>query len=154
MKKIFMLILSFAFVFSTVSCSCKKNTQIELVEEQYGEGKIEFLESYDKLKELFDSKSNFVFYMYGATCSGCHKFTPVLDEYVKEKNIVVYAIEVMILKAANPDLAKTLRYTPAVAIIEEGELSTYICGNCDGQTESFKNKDGFGKWFESHVVIK
>ena len=155
MKKVLMVVLSFIFLFSTVSCKCNKKEMVTLVDEQYDEqGRVEKLTSYDKLAELYNAKSNFVFYMYGATCSGCHKFTPILEEYVAENGIVIYAIEVMTLKEANPEIVKTLRYTPAVAIIKDGELYEYICGNCEGQADYFRDKEGFATWFESLVTIK
>lgn len=156
MRKILSGIMMFILCFATISCSCTKNKPIELNSEQYVEdqGYIEFIESYDVLKNHIDNKDNMVFYMYGATCSGCHAFTPILREYVKEKGIKMYAIEVNTLDAANKGLKQTLGCTPAIAIFKEGSLYQYIDACQEGIADYFMSKEGFGTWFETYVVIK
>lgn len=153
MKKLLLVVFAFIFTFSSVSCGCKKEP-IKLEDAQYGEGGVEYLSSYEKIRERIDSKSNFVFYMYGATCSGCHKFTPILTEYVEEVGINMYAIEVNDLLEANKSLAQTLEGTPAVAIMKDGELYTYISGYADDQADYFTSKENLKNWFETYVVFE
>ena len=155
MRKFWIFALSLIFIFSSVSCSCKDDVElVKLEDAQYGDGGVEYLETYDKIKEKFASKSNFVFYMYGATCSGCHKFTPILREYVEEVGINIYAIEVNQVLKENRDLAMTLKGTPAVGLVKEGELYSYISGMVEGQAEYFKSKDGLKVWFDDNIKFE
>lgn len=154
MRKLFTLFLGLVICFVSVSCSCNER-KITLVEEQYvEEGKLEFLSSYDVLKTKFENKENFTFFMYGATCSGCHIFTPKLQEYLKEAKIKMYAIEVNTLSRANRDLYETLGATPAVAIVKDGELYKFIEGYGKNDAAYFETKDGFKSWFEKYVNVK
>ena len=156
MKKIFTIVISLIICFSTIGCSCKGIEPVVLEESQYAEeeGKIEFLSSFDFIQEKIDAKSTFVFYMYGAGCSACHDFTPILREYVKEKKIIMYATEVKQIDKVNPDLKNTLKCTPAIAIIKEGNLHQYIDSCNEEQGDYFMSKEGFGEWFESYVELK
>lgn len=156
MKKIF-AILTLVLCFSITACSCKEEKkQLVLEDAQYadGQGNIDFMATFDTIQEKIDSKANFVFYMYGATCSGCHKFTPILLEYVKENGINIYAVEVNVVYEANKELKQTLGCTPSVAIFKGGEIYDRIDSCQKGQAEYFLSKEGFGKWFESYVVLK
>lgn len=158
MKKLFTFIFSLIICFSMAACSCNKEdniTPITLIDDQYTEldGYIEFLNSYKILQTRFDNKSNFAFFMYGATCSGCHKFTPILQEYLKETHIKLYAIEVNVISNANRDLVDTLGATPAVAIVKDGELYEFIEGYGKDDASYFQSKEGFKSWFEKYVVV-
>lgn len=160
MKKLISLCFALIICFTSASCSCNNTNNeivpITLVDEQYveGEGNLEFLISYNPLKTRFDNKENFVFFMYGATCSGCHKFTPILQEYLKEAKIKMYAIEVNTLSQANNELVRTLGATPAVAIVKNGELYEFIEGYGKDDAQYFQSKDGFKSWFEKYVVVE
>ena len=155
MRKLLALVLMFIIGLGSVACSCNKDKAIMLEEAQYvDEGDIEFLSTFDSIQEKIDSKINFVFYMYGATCSGCHRFTPILTDYVQEKGIKMYAVEVNEVASANKDIKQTLGCTPAVAIFKDGELYQYIDACEQGQAEYFLSKDGFASWFETYVTFK
>ena len=156
MRKILTVVLMFTIGFSIVGCSCKKDETIMLEDSQYvsGEGNIEFLATFNPIQEMMDSKTNFVFYMYGATCSGCHKFTPILTNYVKEKGINMYAVEVNDVALVNKEIKQTLGCTPAVAIFKEGTIYQYIDACEQGQAEYFLSKEGFASWFETYVEFK
>lgn len=158
MKKIFTVVFALLICFASASCSCKnpdEKTPITLIDDQYveTEGKIEFLISYDVLKTRFDNKENFAFFMYGATCSGCHKFTPILQDYLKEAKIKMYAIEVTTLSQANQELVDTLGATPAVAVVKDGELYEFIEGYGKDDAQYFQSKEGFKSWFERYVNV-
>ena len=155
MKKIFISILSIVICFSTVACSCKKEEKVTLEDAQYvEEGKISFLPSFDLIQEKIDNKVTFVFYMYGATCSGCHAFTPILEEYVEEKGIEIYAVEINMVAAANPTLKEKMGYTPSIAVIKEGEFYQGMDASKSGSADIFSSKEEFAKWFESYVNLK
>ena len=157
MRKIFTIFFSLIICFSVVSCSCNKDeiTPITLIEDQYteNEGYIDFLQSYEVLETRFENDSNFAFFMYGATCSGCHLFIPILQEYLKEAKIKMYAIEVNVLSRANPELVQTLGATPAVAVVKDGEIYDFIEGYGKDDASYFQSKEGFKSWFETYVVV-
>ena len=156
MKKILTILFAFIFCFSAISCSCKKDEPIMLEDSQYveGEGKIEYLSSFDLIKEKIDSKSNFAMFMYDVFCDGCHKFIPVLEKYVKEKGIVMYAVTVGVVSDADSALKKKLGDTPSVTIFKDGEIYKNIHGLGEDQGKYFETKEGFGEWFETYVILK
>lgn len=158
MKRILKIVLLGVMLFSTASCGCKKDPDpITLEDAQYtsaGEGRLEYMETFDLVQSKIDSKANFVFYMYGATCSGCTAFSPILKEYAKEKGIIVYTVEVNAVTRANKELKEAMGWTPAVGIFKDGELYQNIHGLGSGQKEFFQSKEGFGSWFEKYVVLK
>ena len=154
MKKIFTVFFALAFAFSVTGCKCGRVEPIKLEEAQYGEGKIEYLETYDIIQNKFNNDINFVFYMYGATCSGCHKFTPILKEYVEEAGINIYAIEVNQVLKGNPELAQTLEGTPSIGLVKEGELHTFISGYVDGDADYFMDKEALKEWFEENIIFE
>ena len=156
MKKILVMVLSLIVCFTTLACSCNKVDPVVLEDAQYttGIGEIRFMESFDPLQEKIDSRSTFVFYMYGATCSGCHRFTPILEEYVEENGINIYAVEVNMVARGNLALKQTLGCTPAIGIIKDGELYQYIDACNKNHTSYFMDKEGLNSWFEKYIVMK
>lgn len=154
MKKLLSIIFSFILCFSVAGCKCGKNEPIKLEDAQYGtEGKFVYLDSYDVVQEKIDNEVNFALYVKASGCLSCAQFAPYISEYIEERKIVMYAIELSVFDKNNPEIGELLR-TPSVLIFKEGELYEYIAYHIEDHASYFMSTDGFKEWFETYVIFE
>ena len=134
MKKVLLLLL---VMLSLVGCS--KGTYTEPVEIKY-----------DEFQTKIDNKESFVLFMWQTGCSHCEAFEPTLKEVIKEKDILIYSINLKNLteeEYAKLENKTFIKGTPTMVYIEEGSVqSTKLVGN--------KSKEDLIDFLKNYEVIK
>ena len=141
MKKITLFLM--VLILLLTGCSSNPLPEILL------SGKIGIQETVEidrKTLELkLENKEDFVLLLSNPTCSGCINFKPLINEYVKTNEVVIYRIEVNVT-----DLI-AYRYTPTVAIIKGGN----IVAKEDPSTKEaiFNKKAELGNFIEKYASL-
>ena len=134
MKKVLLVLL---VMLSLVGCS--KGTYTEPVEIKY-----------DEFQTKIDNKESFVLFMWQTGCSHCEAFEPTLKEVIKEKDILIYSINLKNLteeEYAKLENKTFIKGTPTMVYIEEGSVqSTKLVGN--------KSKEDLIDFLKNYEVIK
>ena len=91
------------------------------------------------------NQEDFVLFLSNPTCSGCINFKPLINEYVKTNEAVIYRIETNVTDII------AYRYTPTVAIIIGGE----VVAKHDPTTNEaiFNTKAGLGEFIEKYASL-
>lgn len=90
-----------------------------------------------KVVDLFNSKGDFIFYMYEPNCSTCINSNTFLDKYIKSKNTLFYKLNLAdnastynLLTDLNPDIfSKDKMYVPRLFFVENGEVTTEMASS-------------------------
>ncbi|MBR2833553.1 MAG: hypothetical protein IKE75_03890 [Bacilli bacterium] len=109
--------------------------------------------SYDQYKCLYESEEPFAIILSQTTCGYCQKYKPFINEYIADKNIPLYVIEVNTLEdEERSGLLSSLSYfdnnegwgTPLTLGIKNKEVIDEISGFTDdeSQVENFFKKIG------------
>ena len=134
MKKVLLVLL---VMLSLVGCS--KGTYTEPVEIKY-----------DEFQSKIDNKESFVLFMWQTGCSHCEAFEPTLKEVIKEKDILIYSINLKNLteeEYAKLENKTFIKGTPTMVYIEKGSVqSAKLVGN--------KSKEDLIDFLKNYEVIK
>lgn len=134
MKKILLVLL---VMLSLVGCS--KGTYTEPVEIKYGE-----------FQSKIENKESFVLFMWQTGCSHCEDFEPTLEEVIKEKDILIYSINLKELSEeeyAKLENKTFIKGTPTMVYVKDGSVqSTKLVGN--------KSKEDLIDFLKNYEVIK
>ena len=79
-----------------------------------------------------------------------------LTNYLKEKNLSFYRINVGIAKSVDNDISKNMKGTPAVFLFDQGKYITFLDSHSEKElhVKAFESKDGFNTWFTKYVILK
>lgn len=152
MKKIIKLFICSIFILS----SCQKIEKPFYLDDEYysEEGKIEIIESYDTILENENQKKNFLVYVYTPGCMSCASFKPILNEYVKNNNLIVYGIAYSIVSEHKTKISKKVKYSPSVVIYYQGKIIDYLDATNNDYNKYYETYAGFSSWIESYIKIK
>lgn len=138
MKKILLTLL---VMLSLVGCTIteKKETYTEPVEIDYNEFQIKI-----------ENKESFVLFMWQTGCSHCEAFEPTVTEVVKEKDILIYSINLAELtenEYAKIENKTFIKGTPTTIYVKEGKVqSTKLVGN--------KSKEELIEFLKNYKLVK
>lgn len=148
-KKVVILFLLSLFLFG-----CTKKEEIEkfYLEDKYYE-KYEIIEINSKeLIELEENDESFAVFIFMNSCSSCSKFNSILESYLEENNLTFYAINVNDIE--DTDICECVKYSPSIALYNNGEIVDYLDANSDEDLEFYDTKEGFSSWFTKYVKLK
>lgn len=135
MKKIFRSLgVVFLIIILCSGCSFRKNN------DKVGlEASDENITTYINLSiEEVDSKivngENFILFVYKNGCGNCTRFKPIVENAVKERNLMIYALESGEIPYEHE--LRVIKYVPAIVIFEEGEIFF--------RTDPMENEEYFG----------
>lgn len=150
MKKILGILCSFLFVIVAVGCSCKKddNNKASLGVGDMNASTYQTI-SLSEVDAKVDNKDTFILYVYSPTCGGCIAFKPILENVIKSKNLIVYALLYSDITSGHE--LKSLSGTPSVVVYKEGEILTKINSNKD--SDYFKNNDSFISFLDKYTYM-
>ena len=145
MKKIFTLFLA-----SFLLTGCMFGWGRVQVEIPTQEGLEEIIEiDSETYFEMIESQETFLIYFYSQSCGGCLIFTPILEEFIKSENMMIYNIDV-----GEEDLSNDQRtaYTPGIFAFEKGEKVIKIDDMED--SDYFRSKEGFEGFIDRHIILR
>ncbi len=134
MKKILLTLL---IMLSIVGCT--KGTYTEPVEIKY-----------DEFQTKIENKETFVLFMWQTGCSHCESFEPTLEEVIKEKDILIYSINLADLteeEYAKLENKTFIKGTPTIVYVKDGSVqSTKLVGD--------KSKADLIEFLKNYEIIK
>lgn len=129
----------------------------EKINIQYGQtisNDVEYI-TYDELSSMFNGKKTFMVTVYAKTCSCWSMFHAVLNQYISENHIRVFAVDYDSFHAKdgksldNFGLNIESGYT-SFAIIEKGQIRENLKS---GKEKLFKNSDSFKQYIEEKIIL-
>jgi len=143
-----LLFLLFLFL---ILCGCGSQPgPVQLPAEDYGKAELKDLD-YQSVLEKIASKNSFVLYIYSDTCGACMSFKPVLEEFIQERNVTIYAVAKSLIEKGSP-LDKEVRLTPTVLIISGGKTVAQLDPNSGEHKDFFETSAGFASWFDVWII--
>ena len=134
MKKILLTLL---IMLSIVGCT--KGIYTEPVEIKY-----------DEFQTKIENKETFVLFMWQTGCSHCESFEPTLEEVIKEKDILIYSINLADLteeEYAKLENKTFIKGTPTIVYVKDGSVqSTKLVGD--------KSKADLIEFLKNYEIIK
>ena len=134
MKKILLTLL---IMLSIVGCT--KGTYTEPVEIKY-----------DEFQTKIENKETFVLFIWQTGCSHCESFEPTLEEVIKEKDILIYSINLADLteeEYAKLENKTFIKGTPTIVYVKDGSVqSTKLVGD--------KSKADLIEFLKNYEIIK
>ena len=127
MKKILGVCLSFLLSLSLiVGCSCKKDEDKDDGKASLQVGDMN-AQTYvtltmSQLNEKINNKDSFVLFAYLEGCYGCQLFKPILENAIRERNLIVYAINARDIEKGH-EIREVIEYTPSIFIYKEGTMT-------------------------------
>lgn len=103
------------------------------------------------LENLITDGESFAILVYQPLCEASTSFEKVIDEFLDEYPITIYKISFSELN--DSDLCEFIEYYPSFIIYDSGKLVAYLDANSDKDTEYYKSKESFTKWFSSYVKL-
>lgn len=78
--------------------------------------------SLTEYKEKLDKKESFIVYIYSTSCEACERFSPILNEKIKEHRLEVLSLNVLEEKNKDTKFFKkqNLKFTPTIIFYENG----------------------------------
>lgn len=122
-----------------------------LEDKYYGKNQFVDITSAD-LNNLIKEKESFALFVYQPACVTSADFEQVLYDFMETNNIQIYKISFSDLKET--EIKNTIKYYPSFAVFNKGKMVDYLDANSDEDLKYYKSKEGFTKWFQSHVIIK
>lgn len=111
MTKRIILLLFLALLIS----GCSQPGPIKLPESAYEKSELRETD-YKSISEKINSGENFILYVYTNHCEACMSFKPVLEEFIEERGITIFAIEKAAIEKGSK-LDKEVKLAPTVLII-------------------------------------
>lgn len=115
MKKVLVFMIMFILLnyFSINMIVMEKNNINEYI----------ILNDSDELNELLDKKDKVILYFFKKDCMACNNFKDILNKFIIEENIKVYAIDINSAGFNYTDLITdyNLTMTPSVLILKTGD---------------------------------
>ena len=106
--------------------------------------------NYNEFQIKIENKESFVLFMWQTGCSHCETFKPTLNDVIKQKDILVYSIdlsELSDLEYSKIQNKTFIKGTPTMVYIKEGSVQpTKLVGN--------KSKQDVIEFFEKYEIIK
>lgn len=153
MKKILGICLSFLISLSLlVGCSCKKDEDKDDGKASLQVGDMN-AQTYvtltmSQLNEKINNKDSFVLFAYLEGCYGCQLFKPILENAIRERNLIVYAINARDIEKGH-EIRDVIEYTPSIFIYKEGTM-TFMSDPVKNE-EYFSSNAGFLKLLDTYT---
>ncbi len=144
--------LAIATLLLLLPLSSCQNTKIQ-VEQQVGIQEAIAL-TYQEVQGKKTAEDDFVLYYYLDSCSGCQTFSPVLNEYIQAKNVVIYKYPYSSGTSGLDTIfgPKTPEVVPALLFIQDGKISSTIFYN--NKTASiFTESEAFAQYMETKIKL-
>ena len=110
--------------------------------------------SAEELQQKMDAKETFALSVYLPGCSACAKFAPVVKEASDTGRADFYAISLSEAGIEKTFLKEKVKYTPAVAVIREGEPIAVLDAGKDEDIPRFENADALLEWIGTYIDLK
>lgn len=152
-RKIILLLFTALFA---VGCREKTPTPFRLSNEFYttANSGLNYDASYDEeVLNKVKAKASFAAYVYSVGCNACTSFSPLIDEYAKTNDIMIYAVSIFDVQAAGGALKTASKYTPYVALFKTGRIVATLDPLKDAHKDYFRTIEGFSTWFETYVDV-
>lgn len=146
MKKNLLLIL--AVMLLLVGCGSKEKFYLE--DNYYGDNKLVEINNED-LKKLEEDKKDFVLFVYLPGCSSCAEFKVVLEDFLKDNNIIINYIS--ILDSEGTAVEKKVKYAPSFMVYKDGKVVDLLDSNSNEDVSYFKDANNFKNWLENYIFL-
>lgn len=137
-KFLYSIIVLFVSLSLVAGCSCKKDEDVDDGKANLQVGDMN-AQTYvtltmNALNDKIENKDSFVLFGYQDGCYGCQRFKPIVENAIKERHLIIYAINVRELDREH-ELMDLIEYTPSIIVYKEGEVSLF--------TDPVKNEEYF-----------
>lgn len=153
MNRISKLLILVLALFSTLLVGCKEK-KFSLSDKYYDSENYGIIESsLEEVVEAENNKESFITFIYLNGCSTCDKLKGILDTFLVEAKIKVYAVAYDKLEKGTT-LKATVRYAPSVVIFKKGKVVDFLDTASDKDIDRFNSFDAFKEWIESYIEVK
>ncbi|MBQ1468166.1 MAG: hypothetical protein IIZ27_06800 [Solobacterium sp.] len=105
----------------------------------------------EELNQKVSQGDQFALFIYLPGCVSCRDFSPVISEYEKAGLVDIYAFSLEGVKAGDTILKDEIKYTPAVVIIDQGEIVARLLPDKDEDIPYYKNTENLSEWFHDKI---
>ena len=143
----------------TICIACKKDEpkeevkidSFDLKEEYYTEARLDEVEL-DGLKKLIDDKESFGVFVYLPGCTSCAAFSVVLDDFLKDNQVVFYKTQIKYAKET--EIGSKIKYAPSFVVFKEGKVVSYLDAESDKDKPVYETKENFKEWLTKYINLK
>ncbi|MEE3424826.1 MAG: thioredoxin family protein [Erysipelotrichaceae bacterium] len=105
----------------------------------------------EELNAKVSQGDQFALFIYLPGCVSCREFSQVVSEYEKSGPVDIYAFSLEGVKAEDTILNDEIKYTPAVVIIDQGEIVARLLPDKDEDIPYYKNTEKLSEWFHDKI---
>lgn len=145
MKKVLLII-----ALSILLVGCSKQEKFYLEDNLYNQGVITEVDS-SKIEQLEQEEKNFAVFVYLPGCTSCAAFREVLDDFIVENKMEIYAIS--ILDAKETSINDTIEYAPSLILYNKGKVVSYLDSTSDKDKPALTTVDGLKTWLEKYIYL-
>ena len=145
MKKVLLII-----ALSILLVGCSKQEKFYLEDNLYNQGVITEVDS-SKIEQLEQEEKNFAVFVYLPGCTSCAAFREVLDDFIVENKMEIYAIS--ILDAKETSINDTIEYAPSLILYNKGKVVSYLDSTSDKDKQALTTVDGLKTWLEKYIYL-
>ncbi|MGG3754287.1 thioredoxin family protein [Bacillus anthracis] len=127
MKKKYLVLFILVFIVSF---------SIVIFQTSKGSGNNEYKDiNLTEYEDKLDKKESFIVYIYSTSCEACERFSPILNEKIKEHGIEVLALNVLEEKNKDTTFFKkqNLKLTPTIILYKDGVEKNRRIGNISAE---------------------
>lgn len=148
MKKVLNLLSVVLVIFICSSCKCNKFNKVSL---QIGDINANSYNNItlNEFDDMVENNRNFILYVYRSDCENCMMFKSILEKVIKERHVIIYAIESGLITSNH--VLREVKKVPTVLLYENGKqiLKTDPIKN----NEYFSSNAGFLKFLDKYTYM-
>ena len=102
----------------------------------------------NELKDLENKCEYFMLYVYSSGCVSCAKFRNVLEDYLEQNNLTIYAINNADFVDCDSEAKTCVHFTPAVVVYNDGKILSYLDPSLDSDAKYYESVEKFTEWMK------
>ena len=111
----------------------------------------EKIETSEQLNSLINEGKTFAVFVYLPSCSSCAKFLPIVEEFVAQNDIEIYAVSLTDIYKENNPISERIKYTPSLFIFDKGEVLAYLDPGKQEDLPYYQTLEGLSTWFNEYL---
>ena len=106
----------------------------------------------DGLNKLIEEKESFGIFVYLPGCTSCAAFSIVLDDFLKDNQVVFYKTQIKYAKET--EIGSKIKYAPSFVVFKEGKVVSYLDAESDKDKPVYETKENFKEWLTKYINLK
>lgn len=105
------------------------------------------------LSAIINTGKTFAVFVYLPSCSSCAKFLPIVEEFVEENKIEMYAISLRDIWYDDNPIKERISYTPSIFIFENRKVLAYLDSGNSDDTKYYQTTENLSMWFSQYLDV-